>query len=148
MINAVSVLLVLSSAASVVVGDNHCGGDNCARQVTGTRGGLIPVESRRADCRSFMRATVVPETTKTKTVTVTLTASHDGYYYGHDAELQAATKVPTAVPSYASACRAASNYSSACSCWGITAVTSTAGTKTRTTTVSVTTEACSYQYQV
>ncbi|RDA92000.1 hypothetical protein CP533_6040, partial [Ophiocordyceps camponoti-saundersi (nom. inval.)] len=147
MINAVSVaLLLLSSAATIVVGDDHCGGDNCARQVTGTRGGLIPVESRRADCSSFMRATVVPETHdgRTTTVTVTVTASHDGYYYGHDAELQAVTQVPTAVPTYASSCRAASNYSSACSCWGITAVTSTATMETRTTTVSVTTEACPY----
>ncbi|RDA83597.1 hypothetical protein CP532_2859 [Ophiocordyceps camponoti-leonardi (nom. inval.)] len=143
MLNSVSVLLFLSSAASVMVGASGCGGDNCARQVTGTRGGLIPIESRRADCSSFMRATVVPETTRT--VTVTVTASHDGYYNGQDGELQAFTKVPTAVPTYASSCRSAGDYSSACSCWGITAVTSTKGTKTRTTTVSVTTEACPYQ---
>lgn len=38
-----------------------CGGDNCARQVTGTRDGLKTLESRKADCTSFMRTTIVPD---------------------------------------------------------------------------------------
>ncbi len=41
----------------------HCGGDNCARQVTGTRAGLLDIESRKADCTSFQQITVVPEPT-------------------------------------------------------------------------------------
>jgi hypothetical protein len=39
----------------------RCGGDNCARQVTGTRAGLLDIESRKADCTSFQQITVVPE---------------------------------------------------------------------------------------
>ena len=42
------------------------------------------------------------------------------------------TVVPSSVPSYASACSGTSRYSSACSCWGITATTSTAPAPTVT----------------
>lgn len=60
--------VILSFVAAAVAGaiearDGHCGGDNCARQVTGTRDGLSPVSSRKADCSNFMKTTVVPDAT-------------------------------------------------------------------------------------
>lgn len=56
--------LAVAALANAIQGrNNHCGGDNCARQVTGTRPGLTPLSSRRADCSNFMRATVVPDAT-------------------------------------------------------------------------------------
>jgi hypothetical protein len=38
----------------------NCDGNNCAREVTGTRAGLLPVSSRQADCSSFQLTTVIP----------------------------------------------------------------------------------------
>lgn len=51
--------VVLSFVAAALA----CSGDNCARQVTGTRAGLQDVASRKADCTSFMKATVTPDAT-------------------------------------------------------------------------------------
>jgi hypothetical protein len=48
------------------------------------------------------------------------------------------TVAPSVVPTYASACSGTVRYSSACSCWGITAMTTTAATPVTTTTVTVT----------
>jgi hypothetical protein len=40
-----------------------CNADNCARAVTGTRPGKTPsVESRKIDCSSFQKITVIPAT--------------------------------------------------------------------------------------
>jgi hypothetical protein len=60
--------VVLSFVTAAVAGalggrDGHCGGDNCARQVTGTRDGLSPISARKADCSSFQLTTVVPDAT-------------------------------------------------------------------------------------
>lgn len=60
--------VVLSFVAAAVAGaieprEGHCGGDNCARQVTGTRDGLTAITSRKNDCSNFMKTTVVPEAT-------------------------------------------------------------------------------------
>ena len=51
---------------------------------------------------------------------------------------------PSNVPTYASACSGTARYSSACSCWGITACTTTEPTPTATvsTTVTVTVSVC------
>ncbi|PHH71399.1 hypothetical protein CDD80_5303 [Ophiocordyceps camponoti-rufipedis] len=88
-----AVILALCSTAltSALHGrDSHCGGDNCARQVTGTRSGLVPIETRRADCSSFMAA--MPET-----ITTTVTVTDGGYgYYPPYADPKAASDVPTA----------------------------------------------------
>ncbi|KAF4589891.1 lipase/esterase family protein [Ophiocordyceps camponoti-floridani] len=132
MFNAAFILALGSTALAGALHDRdgHCGGDNCARQVTGTRSGLVPIETRRADCSSFMAA--IPETT-----TTTVTGADGGYgYYPPYADPKAATDVPT----YAPACRAAGKYSSACSCWGITAPLTR---QTKTVTVS-TSKPCPY----
>ncbi len=47
------------------------------------------------------------------------------------------TAIPSIVPSYASACTGIPAYISACSCWGITAATTTAATPTATVTTTV-----------
>jgi hypothetical protein len=53
------------SLVSVVVGNalskRNCNGNNCNRQVTGTRAGLLPVSEHTADCSSFQVHTVIPE---------------------------------------------------------------------------------------
>ncbi len=54
-------LVATAVAASMERRAIQCGGDNCARQITGTRDGLKPLESRKADCTSFMRTTIVPD---------------------------------------------------------------------------------------
>ncbi|KAG5924711.1 hypothetical protein E4U42_004562 [Claviceps africana] len=119
----------------------HCGGDNCARQVTGTRKGLTPLSSRKADCSSFMRTTIVPDAT-TITVTVTVEPDEPVSLTKRGIEYRAATEVDHAVPTYASSCKKKGKYSSACSCWGITPVITTAPVPTETRTVTVTLDFC------
>ncbi|KFH48550.1 hypothetical protein ACRE_006930 [Hapsidospora chrysogenum ATCC 11550] len=131
--------IFLSFAATVmasVLNKRQCHADNCARQVTGTRPGLSPIESRRADCSSFMTSTVVPDTvTTTTTVIITLR--------GTAGEAPEPTEYPTAtVPAYASSCDDGVEYSSVCSCWGITAAVTTAPTPTEIQTVTTTWEYC------
>ena len=60
--------VILSFVAAALAGAvqpraGHCGGDNCARAVTGTRPGKPPVSSRQADCSSFQLTTVTPAAT-------------------------------------------------------------------------------------
>ncbi|KAM3542177.1 hypothetical protein ARSEF1564_004921 [Beauveria bassiana] len=114
-----------------VLATTGCNNDNCARAVTGTRRGDAFGTLARADCSRFMTKTV---TGSAVTVTNTLT-------------ITAASNPPAitilnrdvAVPSYASACSGTSRYSSACSCWGITAHTITLHpTSVVTATVTVT----------
>lgn len=79
------------------------------------------------------------------TTTVTVTVDPDEpAKFKRDGSLnyRAATVKPTAVPAYASGCDSAARYSSACSCWGITATTSTAPQPTSTVTVTVTADYC------
>lgn len=54
---------VISSLVAAVAAAGNCGGDNCARQVTGTRAGLLAITSRQADCSSFQQTTIVPDAT-------------------------------------------------------------------------------------
>ncbi|KAM4060786.1 hypothetical protein HRG_001683 [Hirsutella rhossiliensis] len=143
-VTLVPAFAVAALAGAIQARDGHCGGDNCARQVTGTRPGLTPISSRRADCSNFMKTTVVPDATH-RTTTVTVTATHgEAAHVRRDGALEyrAATESPTVIPAYAPGCRELRNYSSACSCWGITAVTTTAPQPTKTETVTVTTDAC------
>ncbi|ATY61203.1 hypothetical protein A9K55_006723 [Cordyceps militaris] len=118
-----------------------CGGDNCARQVTGTRDGLSAVTSRKADCSSFLLTTIVPDATTT-TITVTVDPDEPTKAKRFNHEVRAATQVPTAIPAYASGCDSAARYSSACACWGITASATTASQPTKTVTVTVTSDYC------
>ncbi|OAA69816.1 hypothetical protein ISF_03086 [Cordyceps fumosorosea ARSEF 2679] len=132
---------VISSLVAAVAAAGHCGGDNCARQVTGTRDGLLAVTSRQVDCSSFMKTTIVPDATTT-TVTVTVDPDAPKLKRENQHEVRAATEIPTAVPAYASGCDSAARYSSACSCWGITASATTAAQPTKTVTVTVTSDYC------
>lgn len=77
-------------------------------------------------------------TTITATTTLGVKAKHNGV-----AERQA-TVTSALVPPYASACSGAVDYSSACSCWGITAsiTTAPAPITTITETVTLTTSVC------
>ncbi|KAL0934956.1 uncharacterized protein CTRU02_209547 [Colletotrichum truncatum] len=94
-----------------------CSNDNCARAVTGTRRGIAFASGAKTDCQNFM--------IQTHTVTIATSAA------------------PTAktIPTYASECSGTSRYSSACSCWGITA--STISREDQTTTVTVSASAVS-----
>lgn len=97
--------IVLFAATAAATSSNGCNANNCARAVTGTRPGKTPsVTSREADCSSFMQTTV----------------------FTYNGGSPSATVTPTAVPAYASVCSGEPGggeaaYSSACSCWGITA---------------------------
>jgi hypothetical protein len=59
---AAVILSLASLALGSVIERQVCNANNCARQVTGTRAGLLPVETRRADCTSFLAAVVTPAT--------------------------------------------------------------------------------------
>jgi len=100
-----------------------CTSNNCARAVTGTNAGQPPVTLRQSDCSSFMRKTVA----FTSTTTIV----------GQNQRRQQ-TIFPSNIPLYASACDNASKYSSACSCWGITAASTTV-TAVATATATLTT---------
>ncbi|KHN95510.1 uncharacterized protein MAM_06567 [Metarhizium album ARSEF 1941] len=137
-------LIAAAVAGSIEARHGHCSGDNCARQVTGTRDGLTAITSRKNDCSNFMKTTLVPEaTTVTVTVTVNIGSDeHASVTKRGDMEHRAATEAPSVVPAYASSCNNPGKYSSACSCWGITAVTTTAPVPTHVATVTVTADYC------
>lgn len=81
-------------------------------------------------------------TDRGSTVTTTVTVDADEpRRFKRNPEL-AETEMPTLIPAYASSCDDAPEYSSACSCWGITATTTTAPTPTVTETVTVTQDYC------
>ncbi|KAL7794241.1 hypothetical protein V8C37DRAFT_401541 [Trichoderma ceciliae] len=137
---AIVLSFVASAMAGIIERTNGCNADNCARAVTGTRPGLLPITSRQSDCSSFMRATVTPEAI---TTTVTITVDSDMTSKAkRTADNSAMTVFPTAIPDYASPCDSGAIYSSACSCWGITATTTTVATPTQTKTVTVTQDFC------
>ncbi|PWI64521.1 hypothetical protein PCL_09570 [Purpureocillium lilacinum] len=134
-------LMATAVATSMERRARLCGGDNCARQVTGTRDGLKPLESRKADCTSFMRTTIVPDPVTT-TVTVTIGGDSPKLRRDDVLDYRAAAETLTAVPAYASACADGTKYSSACSCWGITAAVTTGPTPTKTQIVTVWSDYC------
>ncbi|KAH7314088.1 hypothetical protein BKA65DRAFT_115685 [Rhexocercosporidium sp. MPI-PUGE-AT-0058] len=119
-----------------------CNADNCARAVTGTQKGQTQtIVDRRADCSSFMQATVGPAGAASATVTVTVTSTAAPVFPHQNQVRQApgadVTVVPSNVPAYASPCSGTVRYSSACSCAGFTATTTTLAVATATETVSV-----------
>jgi len=63
-------LFVLASINSLAAAST-CNPDNCARAVTGIQAGLAAQSSAKADCSSFLQATVYPATV-TSTVTTTI----------------------------------------------------------------------------
>ncbi|KAB5566245.1 hypothetical protein GE09DRAFT_1106038 [Coniochaeta sp. 2T2.1] len=138
-------LALLSGVLATTPNPTQCNANNCARAVTGTRSGKMPaVSSRQADCSSFMKVTVTPATsTATSTTTVTVTSIMPNKR--DNLAIRQVTVVPSSIPAYASDCSSAAAYSSACSCWGITATTTTAPTPVTTITVTttVTVSACS-----
>ena len=139
---AAVILTFVASAMASVLQERACAGNNCKRQVTGTRAGLLPVSERQADCSSFQLATVTPDAVTT-TVTVTVEADEPAKFKrAAGLEYRAATSIPTDIPAYASSCGEPSEYAEACSCWGITATTSTAPTPTSTVTVTETADYC------
>ena len=136
---------VLAAAAGLV--DAACQGNNCNRAVTGTRADQTALH--RSDCSSFLAVTVTPATfTTTVTQTITpfstvLTISSTSTLLSTTTltvvprlERRQVTQRATSVPRYATACSGAAQYSSACSCWGVTASTVTAPTPTHTVTVT------------
>ncbi|KAL2755324.1 hypothetical protein ACRALDRAFT_1064517 [Sodiomyces alcalophilus JCM 7366] len=130
---AAIILSLASLALGSVLEKRACAGNNCNRQVTGTRPGLLPITERQADCSSFMRTTVTPEPT---TVTVTVTEEPVAKLKRGQVQARQATEIPTAVPAYASSCDEV-RYASACDCWGITAEVTTAPTPTVTVTTTI-----------
>ncbi|KAH7320793.1 hypothetical protein B0I35DRAFT_407835 [Stachybotrys elegans] len=139
---AAVILTFVASAMASVLQERACAGNNCKRQVTGTRAGLLDITSRQADCSSFQLATVVPDAVTT-TVTVTVEADEPAKFKrAAGLAYRAATEIPTAIPAYASSCAEPAAYAEACSCWGITATTTTAPTPTSTVTVTETADWC------
>ncbi|KAL2066863.1 hypothetical protein VTL71DRAFT_1287 [Oculimacula yallundae] len=117
---------------------NPCNSDNCVRAVQGTSKGPAQVAIAKADCGKFFEQTsIVPSSTATVTQTATVTKAPAWANVGQR-DVPAKT-----VPAYASACSGAVRYSAACSCWGITATTTTitSGVATVTNTATVTTTA-------
>ena len=55
---AATILSLASLALGSVIEQRACAGNNCNRAVTGTRAGLLPLESRSADCSAFQRVVV------------------------------------------------------------------------------------------
>jgi hypothetical protein len=78
--------------------------------------------------------------TRTVTVTTTVTEGLARRNAVHDfaKDITIAARQASATPIYASACSGASRYSSACSCWGFTATTTTGPTFTQTVTSTAT----------
>ncbi|KAL6693311.1 hypothetical protein J3F84DRAFT_350715 [Trichoderma pleuroticola] len=138
---AIVLSFVAAAMAGVIERTNGCNADNCARAVTGTRDGLLPITSRQADCSSFMQATVTPAPTTT-TITITVDPEVTPKAKRAVADASAVTVYPTFIPEYADNCPDTFGYSSACSCWGITATTTTAATPTQTEIVTVTQSYC------
>ncbi|KAL8388238.1 hypothetical protein RB595_009369 [Gaeumannomyces hyphopodioides] len=102
-----------------------CNANNCARDVTGTREGKLPLlEVRKTDCANFMTATVYATPTATQQPNVV---------YNRKMKRDPVTVKGQTVPSYIKQCDGNTvSYASACSCWGYTATTVTVTTPTTT----------------
>ncbi|TVY58167.1 hypothetical protein LCER1_G001379 [Lachnellula cervina] len=127
-----STLLILTFIGIVLANPLtlSCHDDNCFRAVAGTRRGPGQVSTASSDCSSFLQTITTPPAT-TVTVTTTTTKPPSGAPNGKREALKT-------IPAYASPCPGAADYSSACSCLGITSAIITAPTPTITSTVTVT----------
>jgi hypothetical protein len=137
------VFAILSLAAMAMAGAvemrDGCHGNNCNRAVTGTGGHLLPSATRKADCSSFQATTVTPDAVTT-TVTVTVDADEPAKFKRNVQPLE--QRDEKVIPTYIKNCASPEDYAAACSCWGITATTSTAPTPTSTVTSTVTEDYC------
>ena len=117
-----SFILLILSFISIAVAyvDTACHYDNCLRAVAGTRQGPGQVSTASSDCSSFLQRTITPPAT---TVTVTTTTTKPPSGTNNQKRGALAT-----IPAYASPCAGAADYSSACSCFGVTPVVTTAPT--------------------
>lgn len=125
-----AVLSLVSAALAANIFERDCSGNNCNRAITGTRAGLPATTLRQSDCSSFMLTVVTPSP-------VTSTTWIDGTTKSAASAVKASaavTAIPSILPTYATQCSSVAAYSSACSCWGITARVSTAATPTVTVT--------------
>ncbi|KAM0325119.1 hypothetical protein ACHAQA_007658 [Verticillium albo-atrum] len=108
-----------------VLEERACAGNNCNRQVTGTRAGLLPLESRSADCSEFQK---VVSSRPPRTITEIVWTTDDGAE-PTDCPAEVAERAivveerqdaPTpTIPAYASSCSNNAAYASACDCFGI-----------------------------
>ncbi|KAJ0166059.1 hypothetical protein CTA2_8888 [Colletotrichum tanaceti] len=134
---------LLPAPAALRARATGCNADNCLRAVRATRYGTATMELRLAECSSFLAVTETPSATTvfvTESSIETLTANVTKTLYQRQAAAgeTAAVLSTKTVPGYASACPDAARYSSACSCFGATAVTTTApAAATVTSTVRV-----------
>jgi hypothetical protein len=136
-----AIALPLLAAVSATPYPGQCNRDLCFRGVFGT--GLTQINPAQAtlDCQANLGCTETPAATVT-TTTTTVTAGVT--YITVPAETQSATYTDgsqtcgTYVPAYASFCSGLPRYSSACSCNGATATTTTVDQPTKTATVVVT----------
>ncbi|KAG9242832.1 hypothetical protein BJ878DRAFT_148573 [Calycina marina] len=128
-----TILCLLGSVlVSAVQAAGHCNADNCARAVTGTRLGSSQVASASRDCVSYFAAAntvTIPgqAVSITSIVLTTLTIAK------RDINTALATKL---LPVYASECKDAAQYYSACSC-GFGATSDTQIVTTANVTVTV-----------
>ncbi|KAH8777975.1 hypothetical protein BGZ57DRAFT_854011 [Hyaloscypha finlandica] len=135
-----------ASAQLIEVRATACGaGNNCQRGVGGTAGVNPPLSSRLADCSSLFTVTVTPAVYTTTTTSSVLDMPLT--VVKRDAPASAVTVSPTVVPTYAKYCSSASAYYSACSCAGVTGVTTFAPTPTVTVT-ETTTVTCALERKV
>ncbi|KAE9371894.1 hypothetical protein N431DRAFT_468047 [Stipitochalara longipes BDJ] len=156
-------LLVAGASASPALIERDCTHNNCLRAIIASNHAPFP-SSASKDCSSFMLATVTPATS-TSTVTawatvsstlVTTTSVETDTVFTTISTLgvngiarRQQTVIPSAIPTYATACANSAAYSSACSCNGIFATTTTVGapitvvtvTSTETDTATLTLEA-------
>jgi hypothetical protein len=129
------VLSFVSLAFGSALFERDCAGNNCNREITGTRNGLPASSIRMSDCSSFQMTVVTPSPV---TMTVTVEASDTPSSAAkRGLEIRQTTVIPQSLPTYATACSSAAEYASACSCWGITPTVSTASTPTVTVTSTV-----------
>jgi len=114
-----------------------CNADNCLRAVRATRFGTATMEVRMAECSSFLAVTETPIASTvfvTESSIQTITANSTKTLFQRQVvETPVSTKT---IPEYASACPDAARYSSACSCFGAAAATTTAPAATVTSTVT------------
>ncbi|KAF9877108.1 hypothetical protein CkaCkLH20_05374 [Colletotrichum karsti] len=136
---ALSSLVVAASAAVVdkleARGDG-CNADNCLRAVRATRFGTATMVLRMAECSSYLAVTETASASTifvTETSIATVTANTTQTIYQRAVETPLPTKE---IPAYATACPDDAAYRSACSCFGATAVTTTAPAPIVTSTVS------------
>ena len=139
-----SILLALLSAGSTVYGVSipkratGCKSDNCLNALIGTgsnQGTTRPVIAK-SDCSKFMTETVV---LAPPAVTTTVGSGRsNNKRSGSAVAYTTSTILNSVIPTYASACASAAQFSSACSCAGVTGttITSTASASTVTVTSS------------